>query len=1115
MSSARNLDPPLADYFWIAGIDSISYGEHLARGGAESTRKSFTDQLLVAIEAEEEAHGGSSLLVPTSTNGSSRRSNGSSDRLSGGSSGGILQPFHPSSESPQSVGLVRNSSNSSNSTITEANSGSNNNNGRPVTVRRDFDFDKALLKFAAERDSFLEDLSFSAGTVVPSKPLVHPRAQKVVTEEPKLEKQNSLRRRISLRDLTSMRRSPSAVNRASSIRTARRMSNYNSVIPVPQPLNTSPNMHPLKRKFEPVLLDRYPPKHLTEEAKRRGPFPDYVPMFAFPNDVNIVSADERPRSTWHGFTMTGGDNARLHGICVIIWLPLNPKAAEDLERRCEEWRRDNMTEEERELAASLGERLATERAKLSKLLARLPGVVNNHERREELDEEILATEEKIGLMADLLRPVRHGAAAKIEGLTDGETGLWIPRAYGILGKDASLTGFWKEWLKAIVVPMTGGAIHRIPASSPRVGIWQPLEKYVVNLCAEATSPVSSKTQVEVGVRELRLYARKEAANELPECRNTDLYSLFRALDIQNIVALFEYALSESRIILLSSHTSMLQLVSRALVSLMYPLNWLGIYIPVLPARLISALEAPCPYIVGIERRYEKLELPEDDFVCVDLDSNVMFKSDTEPNPLPKQQRRKLISLLQLAAPHHNRCGVPMGPPQYAVETFPYDSFMSEYPSVFAPNPPPSTLAKLVNLNSTAFGGAGGSDFAPRPPVFNAFLQAKVDNSSKYDRPGTSGTIRGGSPPSPHSPQSSVYPPPPIPAVPRSDSGFTLTATLRGKRSGNFDASSRRSSSFGFERTPTLRRPSVPFASHSPSPSTSSLGGSSGDGHSLSYSGSYAPSVFAPSTLAASTIMPNMLVQPVRNTDTLQWIEGHCMNFKPHDLETLCSVCEEKPEDGIFTCQNCRVAVHPRCAHQIVLPCAAAFYPDQIRAAFVRCFASLFYTYRKYLGPPSSDSKKAGKIYRFNMEDFLKSMPHENALYIQMLEQTQAFSEFIHDRESKKATDPSVKLFDEVILSKKNRGKTGFFSRSKPTYLADTSEHVWRTSSVVINHQLKNNGEQRVSSNRIPAKLDPILLRPSKPATTQAAPPSKGGKLKKKFTNVPQVQINGEFNGGRF
>ena len=57
------------------------------------------------------------------------------------------------------------------------------------------------------------------------------------------------------------------------------------------------------------------------------------------------------------------------------------------------------------------------------------------------------------------------------------------------------------------------------------------------------------------------------------------------------------------------------------------------------------------------------------------------------------------------------------------------------------------------------------------------------------------------------------------------------------------------------------------------------------------------------------------------------------------------------------------------------------------------------------------------------------MPNDNALYIQMLEQTQAFSEFIHDRESKKSSDPAVKLFDEVILSKKNRGKTGFFTRA--------------------------------------------------------------------------------------
>ena len=109
---------------------------------------------------------------------------------------------------------------------------------------------------------------------------------------------------------------------------------------------------------------------------------------------------------------------------------------------------------------------------------------------------------------------------------------------------------------------------------------------------------------------------------------------------------------------------MLHLVSKALSSLLYPLTWSNIFIPVLPARLLSVLEAPCPYIVGIERRYDKIELPDEDFVLVDLDEN-QIDSTAKPTPLPRPQRRKLMSLLQLAAPHHNRYGVPIAPPPIA------------------------------------------------------------------------------------------------------------------------------------------------------------------------------------------------------------------------------------------------------------------------------------------------------------------------------------------------------------------------------------------------------------------------------------------------------------------
>jgi len=64
--------------------------------------------------------------------------------------------------------------------------------------------------------------------------------------------------------------------------------------------------------------------------------------------------------------------------------------------------------------------------------------------------------------------------------------------------------------------------------------------------------VNSKTQIELAVRELHLYARKEAINEIPGSRNTDLYALFRCLSLENIVTIFEVTLI--MLIILSSLT---------------------------------------------------------------------------------------------------------------------------------------------------------------------------------------------------------------------------------------------------------------------------------------------------------------------------------------------------------------------------------------------------------------------------------------------------------------------------------------------------------------------------------------------------------------------------------
>lgn len=75
----------------------------------------------------------------------------------------------------------------------------------------DTDFENALKKFASQRDSFLSDLTLSAGAVVPNRPKARPKTQKIVNEDAVGLKSGvgSIRRRISFRDMNSMKRQSS------------------------------------------------------------------------------------------------------------------------------------------------------------------------------------------------------------------------------------------------------------------------------------------------------------------------------------------------------------------------------------------------------------------------------------------------------------------------------------------------------------------------------------------------------------------------------------------------------------------------------------------------------------------------------------------------------------------------------------------------------------------------------------------------------------------------------------------------------------------------------------------------------------------------------------------
>ena len=221
---------PLADYFWIAGVESVSYHDPNSQPAPVVVPVEST--IIEDGEPEDEWTNGDQ----PKTNARHSRQN-SASRLSRISltdrfSIQTLDDTDGNTKSNRSSATIR-AVNPPDFTNGNGNDNSNANGQSPAPtgimgegsmLMGDFDFDKALVKFAAEREVFLEDLSFSAGARVQARaPMVNPRMERIKAEEsdsgrlsPLRSSKGSIRRKMSFRDMNSVRKQPS--NRISTSR---------------------------------------------------------------------------------------------------------------------------------------------------------------------------------------------------------------------------------------------------------------------------------------------------------------------------------------------------------------------------------------------------------------------------------------------------------------------------------------------------------------------------------------------------------------------------------------------------------------------------------------------------------------------------------------------------------------------------------------------------------------------------------------------------------------------------------------------------------------------------------------------------------------------------------
>ncbi|KAI5735496.1 hypothetical protein M8J77_019139 [Diaphorina citri] len=134
---------------------------------------------------------------------------------------------------------------------------------------------------------------------------------------------------------------------------------------------------------------------------------------------------------------------------------------------------------------------------------------------------------------------------------------------------------------------------------------------------------------------------------IPENKNLTEYC---AIEPVNMLHIFASMLYERRIVITSKRLSRVSACVQAANSVIYPMCWQHIFIPLMPRDLLDYLTAPMPYMVGLpEILLDSVRRNElGDVVLLNADTNVLTTPHDDLNTLPQDVGNMLMILEELA-----------------------------------------------------------------------------------------------------------------------------------------------------------------------------------------------------------------------------------------------------------------------------------------------------------------------------------------------------------------------------------------------------------------------------------------------------------------------------------
>ncbi|CAM9758208.1 unnamed protein product [Chrysoparadoxa australica] len=198
---------------------------------------------------------------------------------------------------------------------------------------------------------------------------------------------------------------------------------------------------------------------------------------------------------------------------------------------------------------------------------------------------------------------------------DGDEPLFAPKALLLLSHYPFYSAY-SQFLQQL---------YRISLSEAPL----PIERYLSNFVCEVPLPPQGNVEVMFALPDRILRIKRPPKNRLPLV-DFSYRPLFAALSVENILTAMACLLSERQLALCSSHCALLNPVAEALLSLLFPFVWQGAYIPVMPLSMTDMLEAPVPFLVGLDSSYlERVPTNQrpQGVVFIDIDSDAIDLGD--------------------------------------------------------------------------------------------------------------------------------------------------------------------------------------------------------------------------------------------------------------------------------------------------------------------------------------------------------------------------------------------------------------------------------------------------------------------------------------------------------